>query len=47
VRELTIDEFAQRLGMTTRNIRECQALGLMPPPRKRSRSGVVERAARP
>ena len=37
--ELTIDELAQRLGMTTRNIREYQALGLLPPPRKRGRSG--------
>jgi DNA-binding transcriptional MerR regulator len=37
--ELTIDELARRLGMTTRNIREYQALGLLPPPRKRGRSG--------
>jgi DNA-binding transcriptional MerR regulator len=37
--ELTIDELAQRLGMTTRNIREYQVLGLLPPPRKRGRSG--------
>src|SRR4051812_14175446 len=37
--ELTIDELAQRLGMTTRNIREYQAQGLLPPPRKRGRSG--------
>jgi len=37
--ELTIDELAQRLGMTTRNIREYQAQGLLQPPRKRGRSG--------
>src|SRR3954453_20907815 len=37
--ELTIDELAHRLGMTTRNIREYQAQGLLPPPRKRGRSG--------
>src|SRR3954453_16094098 len=37
--ELTIDELAQRLGMTTRNIREYQVLGLLPPTRKRGRSG--------
>jgi DNA-binding transcriptional MerR regulator len=37
--ELTIDQLAQRLGMTTRNIREYQAQGLLQPPRKRGRSG--------
>jgi DNA-binding transcriptional MerR regulator len=37
--ELTIDELAQRLGMTARNIREYQALGLLPPPTKRGRTG--------
>jgi DNA-binding transcriptional MerR regulator len=37
--ELTIDELAQQLGMTARNIREYQALGLLPPPRKRGRTG--------
>jgi DNA-binding transcriptional MerR regulator len=37
--ELTIDELAQHLGMTARNIREYQALGLLPPPTKRGRTG--------
>jgi DNA-binding transcriptional MerR regulator len=37
--ELTIDELARRLGMTARNIREYQALGLLPPPTKRGRTG--------
>jgi DNA-binding transcriptional MerR regulator len=37
--EYTIDEVAQRTGMTTRNIRAHQSRGLLPPPQVRSRTG--------
>ena len=37
--ELTIDELAQRAGMTVRNIRAHQARGLLPPPEVRGRTG--------
>ncbi|WP_078307150.1 MULTISPECIES: MerR family transcriptional regulator [unclassified Mycobacterium] len=38
--ELTIDQLAQRVAMTARNIREWQTLGLVPPPEKRGRIGI-------
>ena len=38
--ELTIDQLAQRVAMTARNIREWQTLGLIPPPERRGRVGV-------
>jgi DNA-binding transcriptional MerR regulator len=37
--ELTIDELAQRTGMTVRNIRAHQSRGLLPPPTVRGRTG--------
>jgi DNA-binding transcriptional MerR regulator len=37
--EFTIDEVAQRTGMTTRNIRAHQSRGLLPPPQVRARTG--------
>jgi len=37
--ELTIDELAQRAGMTVRNIRAHQSRGLLPPPDVRGRTG--------
>ncbi len=37
--ELTIDELAQRAGMTVRNVRAHQSRGLLPPPEVRSRTG--------
>src|SRR5690242_6357698 len=37
--QLTIDEVAQRTGMTTRNIRAHQSRGLLPPPQVRARTG--------
>jgi DNA-binding transcriptional MerR regulator len=37
--ELTIDELAAHLGMTTRNIRAYQAKGLLQPPELRGRTG--------
>src|SRR3954469_25246771 len=37
--ELTIDELAQRTGMTVRNIRAHQSRGLLPPPEVRGRTG--------
>jgi DNA-binding transcriptional MerR regulator len=37
--ELTIDELAQRTGMTVRNLRAHQSRGLLPPPAVRSRTG--------
>ena len=48
---LTIDELAERLGMTVRNLREWRTLGLLPPPEKRGRVGyyspeVVDRVER-
>lgn len=36
---LTIDELAQRVGMTVRNLREWRALGLLPAPEMRGRVG--------
>jgi DNA-binding transcriptional MerR regulator len=46
--ELTIDELAQRTGMTVRNIRAHQSRGLLPPPEIRGRTGFYgpEHAAR-
>lgn len=38
--DLTIDQLAQRVAMTARNIREWQTLGLVPPPEKRGRVGI-------
>src|ERR1700737_4366666 len=38
--ELTIDELAQRSGMTGRNIRQWQTYGLIPPPERRGRVGI-------
>ncbi|MBB4855327.1 DNA-binding transcriptional MerR regulator [Mycobacteroides chelonae] len=38
--DLTIDQLAQRVAMTARNIREWQTLGLVPPPDKRGRLGI-------
>jgi DNA-binding transcriptional MerR regulator len=37
--QLTIDELAQRAGMTVRNIRAHQSRGLLPPPEVRARTG--------
>ena len=37
--ELTIDQLAQRTGMTVRNIRAHQTRGLLPPPAVRARTG--------
>jgi DNA-binding transcriptional MerR regulator len=37
--ELTIDELAQRVGMTARNVRAYQSRGLIPPPVLRGRTG--------
>jgi DNA-binding transcriptional MerR regulator len=37
---MTIDELAQRCGMTARNIRQWQTDGLIPPPERRGRVGV-------
>lgn len=39
ISELTIDELAAQLSMTTRNIRAYQAKGLLPPPELRGRTG--------
>lgn len=38
--ELTIDQLAQRVAMSTRNIREWQRLGLLAPPARRGRIGI-------
>ena len=38
-REMTIDELAQRVGMTARNVRAHQSRGLLPPPKIRGRTG--------
>src|SRR5919204_5490954 len=45
---LTIDELAQRTGMSVRNIRAHQSRGLLPPPEIRGRTGYYgpEHAAR-
>jgi DNA-binding transcriptional MerR regulator len=37
--QLTIDQVAQRTGMTVRNIRAHQSRGLLPPPQVRARTG--------
>jgi DNA-binding transcriptional MerR regulator len=37
--DLTIDQLAQRTGMTVRNVRAHQARGLLPPPEVRGRTG--------
>jgi DNA-binding transcriptional MerR regulator len=39
VADLTIDQLAQRTGMTVRNIRAHQSRGLLPPPEVRGRTG--------
>jgi DNA-binding transcriptional MerR regulator len=39
VPDLTIDELAQRVGMTVRNVRAHQSRGLLPPPVVRGRTG--------
>jgi DNA-binding transcriptional MerR regulator len=49
--ELTVEQLAQRTDMTVRNLREWQSLGILPPPRKRGRTGYygpdhVERVER-
>src|SRR5687767_4699798 len=36
---MTIDELAQRAGLTTRNIRAYQSRGLLPPPEVKGRTG--------
>jgi DNA-binding transcriptional MerR regulator len=36
---LTIDELAQRVGMTARNVRAYQSRGLIPPPELKARTG--------
>ena len=38
--ELTIDDIAQLVGTPVRTIREYQALGLLPPPRRKGRVGM-------
>jgi DNA-binding transcriptional MerR regulator len=38
--EMTIDQLAQRVSMTSRNIREWQRQGLLPPPTRRGRVGI-------
>jgi DNA-binding transcriptional MerR regulator len=45
---LTVDELAQRTGMTVRNIRAHQSRGLLPPPEVRGRTGyyAAEHVAR-
>ena len=37
--DLTIDQLAQRTGMTVRNVRAHQSRGLLPPPEVRGRTG--------
>jgi DNA-binding transcriptional MerR regulator len=39
---LTIDQLAQRVGMTVRNLREWRALGLVPPAEMRGRVGYYD-----
>jgi DNA-binding transcriptional MerR regulator len=39
VSELTIDQLAQKTGMTVRNLRAHQSRGLLPPPEVRGRTG--------
>ena len=38
--EMTIDQLAQRVSMSSRNIREWQRQGLLPPPARRGRVGI-------
>lgn len=38
--EMTIDQLAQRVAMSSRNIREWQRQGLLPPPTRRGRIGI-------
>lgn len=40
--EMTIDELAQRVGMTVRNVRAHQSRGLLTPPRLRGRTGFYD-----
>src|SRR3954467_5953909 len=40
--ELTIDQLAQRTGMTVRNIRAHQSRGLLPAPQVRGRTGFYD-----
>jgi len=40
--ELTIDELAQRVGMTVRNVRAHQSRGLLTPPRLKGRTGYYD-----
>jgi DNA-binding transcriptional MerR regulator len=42
--ELTIDDLAQRVGMSVRNLREWRTLGLLPPARMRGRNGFYDEA---
>jgi len=42
VTELTIDDLAQRVGMTVRNVRAHQSRGLLPPPVVRGRTGYYD-----
>jgi len=39
---LTIDELAQRVGMTARNVRAYQSRGLIPPPELKGRTGYYD-----
>jgi DNA-binding transcriptional MerR regulator len=39
---LTVQELAERVGMTVRNLREWQALGLLPRPEVRGRTGYYD-----
>src|SRR3954453_17102425 len=41
---LTIEELAERVGMTVRNLREWKTLGLMPPAEIRGRTGYYSLA---
>jgi DNA-binding transcriptional MerR regulator len=43
IETLTIDELAQRTGMTVRNVRAHQSRGLLPPPQVRGRTGYYGR----
>ena len=38
--QITIDQLAQRVSMSSRNIREWQRQGLLPPPTRRGRVGI-------
>ncbi len=42
--DLTIDQLAQRTGMTVRNLRAHQSRGLLPPPEVRARTGFYGEA---